>query len=127
MNDQQHLTQLPDQPADSAGTLAARPLAATTVWLHVMRAADGMCQCTGTCGNLHSRSGRRCDVTSTPQHRLSAGPADPMIPPTEAARLPETQLRAWCPVCWTGTLRRYRAATARAADRQRADQADTLF
>ena len=126
MNDQQHLTQLPDS-ADSAGAFAARPLAATATWLHVMRAAGGMCQCTGSCGNLHTKSGRRCDARSTPQHRLSAGPADPMTPPTVAACLPEDQLRAWCPGCWSGTLRRFRAASARFEARQRDDQADTLF
>ncbi|MFF7202053.1 hypothetical protein [Streptomyces sp. NPDC008141] len=96
----------------------SEPLAAVNTWIPVMEAAGRRCQCTGECGNPHTRGEGRCPRehdSYTSKHgrrvRLMAAPADPSTPPTQAVRLPASQLRAWCPECYAAAIRRARTAT----------------
>ncbi|GAA1003500.1 hypothetical protein [Streptomyces rhizosphaericus] len=98
------------------------PLVGADQWRTVMAAADYRCECTGACGNRHSRTGLRCDAThdkwtkATGRIRLTAGPIDPITPTRTAVLLPASDLRAWCPKCFAGAARRARAA---ATERER--------
>jgi hypothetical protein len=94
-----------------------RPLAAAGLWQRVVDAAGSRCQCTGSCGNQHSKTERRCgarhDVYAAEYGgwvRLVVAPANLTLPPAQAATLPEARLRAWCPRCYRAAQRRQRAA-----------------
>ncbi|ANS67956.1 hypothetical protein SLINC_5732 [Streptomyces lincolnensis] len=93
----------------------SEPLAAVDVWRPVMEAAGHRCQCTGACGNPHSKGGGRCPrehdgYTSKHGHRvrLMAAPADPLTPPATAVALPVGELLAWCPECQAAAVRQAR-------------------
>lgn len=103
-----------------------RPLVCATTWQTVMSAAGYRCQCTGSCGSQHSRTGGRCDRAHDQSgERLAAAPADLTLRPIDAARLPVSDLLAWCTGCRSKTARRQRAADA---NRARMDApTDTLF
>jgi len=111
------------------------PLACPDLWQAVMAAAAGRCQCRGTCGKNHAKTGGRCDHEHSGlahQHgggrvHLIAAPAEPadlLLPPHKTAALPKQQLAAWCPPCHQGTQ-----AAARAAHRKTAPatEPDSLF
>lgn len=106
---------------------APGPIAATATWQAAMESAGYRCQCAdGRCGSLHSDSGLRCDVVAdrTPRGRLLAAPADLALTDTEAAGLPVTELRAWCPACHKKASTRDRASRR---GREKTDLADSLF
>ncbi|MFJ7968533.1 hypothetical protein [Streptomyces sp. NPDC096324] len=99
----------------------SEPLAAVATWLPVMEAAGRRCQCSGQCGNPHAKGEGRCPrehdgYTSKHGHRirLMAAPADPSMPPTRAVTLPPSELRAWCPECYTAAIRRAAAPAVEA-------------
>ncbi|MFB7663944.1 hypothetical protein ACFC1R_08350 [Kitasatospora sp. NPDC056138] len=98
------------------------------LWLVVLAAAAGRCQCRGTCGKKHDKDGGRCKtVHGTGPVRLRAAPAEPadlLLPSHKAAALPKTALIAWCPECHDATRRA--AAKAREADAP-ATEPDALF
>ncbi|MCZ7415671.1 hypothetical protein [Streptomyces sp. WMMC897] len=84
----------------------SEPIVYADQWRTVMTAARWRCQCTGACGNTHTKGGSRCPR----QHdrhagkhrspvRLLAAPADPGVPTVRAVALPVEALRAWCPDC----------------------------
>ncbi|MFJ6212176.1 hypothetical protein ACIQGZ_02390 [Streptomyces sp. NPDC092296] len=109
------------------------PLAATPAWRAVMHTAGHRCQCTGQCGDPHTRGGGRCDREHDGHShrrgggtvRLLAAPADPAqlgLPAHRAAALPAGELAAWCPTCHDHT-RKTAARAAEAAD----TSADALF
>ncbi|MGK4581378.1 hypothetical protein [Kitasatospora sp. HPMI-4] len=86
------------------------------LWQAVMAAASGRCQCRGTCGKNHAKTGGRCDrVHGGYNNRhgggtvhLIAAPADPadmLLPAHKAAALPKHQVSAWCPACHDATHR----------------------
>jgi hypothetical protein len=86
-----------------------QPVAALPLRDAVLDQADGCCQCTGACGNSHTKGGGRCEHTDgslRDKHhgplRLLVAPADPArlaLPFHRAARLPADQLAAWCAPC----------------------------
>ncbi|MET9177779.1 hypothetical protein ABZX88_06075 [Kitasatospora aureofaciens] len=105
------------------------------LWLVVLAAAAGRCQCRGTCGKSHDKDGGRCKTVNGgygPRHgsgpvRLLAAPAEPadlLLPAHKAAVLPKTALIAWCPECHDATRRA--AAKARQANAP-ASEPDSLF
>jgi hypothetical protein len=101
------------------------PLVGAKTWNTVMDRAGGRCQCTGACGNQHTKTGLRCDVEHGAQMgrvRLIVAPADLTLSPTAAARVPAGELRAWCPTCHAKTATRQRAAD-RERERSEAAQA----
>jgi hypothetical protein len=93
----------------------------------VVAAAGRRCECKGTCGRSHSRSGFRCDR----EHdrggvRLVVAPHDRSTPLAVAAGLEADDLRAWCPDCHRLARRRHQEH----ADRTRRMQTpapDALF
>ncbi|MEV7346997.1 hypothetical protein [Streptomyces sp. NPDC093544] len=96
----------------------SEPLAAVGTWRPVMEAAGHRCQCEGECGQSHTKGDGRCPREHdhcTSKHgrriRLMAAPADPLATDVAAARLPASELRAWCPDC--------HGAAARLAKKQR--------
>jgi hypothetical protein len=105
------------------------PLAGTELWLVVIAAACGVCQCAGGCGTKH-RDGRNtpCSVahgerSSRGPVRLIAAPVDPSISAVEAAQLGAERLRAWCPTCFSGAV----AAGRKRAREAARPQEDSLF
>ncbi|WP_354641323.1 hypothetical protein [Kitasatospora camelliae] len=108
------------------------PLAGVALWQTVTTAATMRCQCTGTCGVKHAKSGGRCDREHggwAGKHgrvvRLTVAPLDPadmLLPPHRAAALPPERLAAWCPVCHDATR-----TSARRQVRAEPPQADALF
>ncbi|MEU7051487.1 hypothetical protein [Streptomyces eurythermus] len=97
----------------------SEPITGTAVWRPVMAAAGFRCQCTGQCGNAHSKAKGRCprkhDQAASKHRgpvRLIAAPADPLTPAVLACRFPAHALMAWCPDCHTAA-RRHATATAR--------------
>ncbi|UNO42439.1 hypothetical protein [Streptomyces sp. MST-110588] len=85
----------------------------------VMTRAAWRCQCTGQCGQPHTKSEGRCPREhggyagkSGGWVRLMAAPADPAASERQAASLPAARLRAWCPPC----LAAARQHTRRTAD-----------
>jgi hypothetical protein len=97
------------------------PIVGAEVWSRVMSAAEFKCECTGACGSKHTPNGRRtpgvqhrCPRVSAPgQPPLVAAPVDPTVPAVVAATLDASDLRAWCPRCFSGaTLAARRAAKA---------------
>ncbi|MFJ6139274.1 hypothetical protein [Kitasatospora sp. NPDC092286] len=86
------------------------PLAGAKTWQAVIDTANSQCQCSGSCGKDHTKTGGRCDRTHGShahkhgggQVRLIAAPAEPtglLLPPHQAAALPTSHLAAWCPAC----------------------------
>ncbi|MEU1115089.1 MULTISPECIES: hypothetical protein [unclassified Streptomyces] len=98
----------------------SEPLTGATTWRPVMRAAGFRCQCTGACGNPHTKGQGRCPREHdhyTREHqghrvRLIAAPADPLTTAVAAAAMAAADLVAWCPECHTAAARRARKATA---------------
>lgn len=108
-------------------TVHTTPLGAPAAWAPVVQSAGGRCQCTGACGRTHSKTGLRCDREHDQAGvRLLVAPADLTLPPTQAARLPRADLRAWCPDCHKKARRRQ---ADHDANRRRLDDtpADALF
>ncbi|MFE4682578.1 hypothetical protein ACFRNJ_17330 [Streptomyces sp. NPDC056721] len=100
--------------------MKSQPIVGAGVFNTVMESAGHRCQCTGQCGNSHTKGEGRCPHEHdgyTSKHgrrvRLVAAPADPLASAVTAAGLPSAELRAWCPDCLT--------AAARAARRQLPD------
>ncbi|MFJ5775080.1 hypothetical protein [Streptomyces sp. NPDC093094] len=92
--------------------MKSQPIVGAAVFNAVMDAAGYRCQCGGRCGNPHSRDGGRCPREHdhyTSKHgrrvRLMAAPVDPLATDLTAARLPASELRAWCPDCHTAAAR----------------------
>lgn len=97
----------------------SEPLTGTATWRPVMRAAGYRCQCTGACGNPHTKGQGRCPhehdhYTSKHGHRvrLIAAPADPLATAVTAAALHASKLLAWCPDCHTAAARAARRAAS---------------
>ncbi|MFB7610374.1 hypothetical protein [Streptomyces gardneri] len=88
------------------------PLAAADLFHTVMEAARHRCQCAGACGQPHTKGegrcprehGRHAGKHSGPT-RLMAAAADPLTTELAAAALPASELRAWCPPCFTAARR----------------------
>jgi hypothetical protein len=109
----------------STETTQSKPLVATALWEVVMEAAGWTCQCAGSCGSKHSVTARQCDAKHHGTTRLTAAPADLGLPPAQAAVLPASELRAWCPPCYRAGRKQ---AAAHDAERRRLEQhADALF
>jgi hypothetical protein len=86
--------------------MRSQPIVGAAVFAAVMEVAGYRCQCSGECGNPHTKGGGRCQhehdhYTSKHGHRvrLMAAPADPLATDVEAARLSASALRAWCSGC----------------------------
>lgn len=102
------------------------------LWRAVMDLAGSRCQCSGACGNTHTKTKGRCDrVNGTPARRhggrmlLLAAPAAPAelhLPAHIAAALPASRLAAWCPACHDGARKHTTPAPA-----GREDTAPSLF
>lgn len=89
------------------------PIVGAALFRTVMQAAGYRCQCTGECGNPHTKGDGRCQHEHdhyTSKHgrrvRLMAAPVDPLATDVVAARLPASGLRAWCPDCHSAAARR---------------------
>ncbi|MFH8284713.1 hypothetical protein [Streptomyces antibioticus] len=92
--------------------MKSQPIVGGAVFNTVMEVAGHRCQCGGECGNPHNRDGGRCPREHdhyTSKHgrrvRLMAAPVDPLATDLTAARLPASELRAWCPDCHTAAAR----------------------
>ncbi|MFF2569549.1 hypothetical protein [Streptomyces sp. NPDC058084] len=101
------------------------PLAAADLFHTVMEAAQHRCQCDGACGQPHTKGEGRC----TREHgrhagkhsgpiRLMAAAADPLTTDLAAAALPASELRAWCPPCFTAARRAAQRTAAAPGDDQ---------
>jgi hypothetical protein len=95
--------------------MKSQPIVGAAVFTAVMEAAGYRCQCTGACGNPHAKGSGRCQHEHehyTSKHgrrvRLMAAPADPLATNVAAARLPASELRAWCPDCHEAAARQAR-------------------
>jgi hypothetical protein len=91
------------------------PVLAAATYVQVVTAADGRCECAGSCGRDHRAGGGRCprghaaaavlgqssDLTT----RLYVAPADPAVPTHQAYRVPVEDLTAWCRPCLDGAQR----------------------
>ncbi|MFF8095752.1 hypothetical protein [Streptomyces sp. NPDC016675] len=92
--------------------MKSQPIVGAAVFTAVMEAAGYHCQCHGECGNPHAKGEGRCPHEHdhyTSKHgrlvRLMAAPVDPLATDVAAARLPASELRAWCPDCHTAAAR----------------------
>lgn len=92
--------------------MKSQPLVGAAVFSAVMGSAGYRCQCEGECGNTHAKGDGRClheHDHYTSKHgrrvRLMAAPVDPLATDVAAARLPASELRAWCPDCHTAAAR----------------------
>ena len=85
--------------------MTPEPIVGADLFRAVMAAAGGQCQCTGQCGQSHTKTGGRCLRQHGGRVRLVAAPADPATPDRQAVILPAGRLRAWCPACLTGAQR----------------------
>ncbi|MGW5420220.1 hypothetical protein [Streptomyces sp. NPDC003943] len=105
--------------------MRSEPIAAAGLFRAVMVAAGHRCQCEGKCGQPHTKGEGRC----TREHgrhagkhggpiRLMAAAADPLATELAAAALPASELRAWCPPCFTAARRAAQRATAAPDDDQ---------
>ncbi|MET9293826.1 hypothetical protein [Streptomyces sp. NPDC003077] len=102
----------------------SEPIAYAEQWRAVMEAAGYRCECVGQCGSQHVKGRGRCqrehDQLAGKQRgpvRLMAAPLDLNLPPTRAAALPPSELRAWCVDCHTDARRAAtRAAPAPVVD-----------
>ncbi|MEU6160949.1 hypothetical protein [Streptomyces sp. NPDC047130] len=97
----------------------SEPIVAVTTWRPVMVAASWVCQCQGACGDPHERTAgtcaRRHDSFSSKHGsriHLIAAPADLSLPTAQAASLLPSQLRAWCPRCFSAARRAARRTSA---------------
>ncbi|MFI1849705.1 hypothetical protein [Streptomyces sp. NPDC020480] len=101
----------------------SEPIVYAAAWRPVMKAAGYRCQCTGQCGNPHTKGGGRC-AREHDQHaskhrgpvRLIAAPADTCTSARAAAQLPAAELRAWCPDCHDAARRAAQRAARTAPD-----------
>ncbi|MET9654609.1 hypothetical protein ABZZ44_30665 [Streptomyces sp. NPDC006460] len=99
------------------------PLAAADLFHTVMEAAQHRCQCAGACGQPHTKGEGRC-TREHGRHAGKHGPirlmaaADPLTTELAAAALPASELRAWCPLCFTATRRAAQRAAAAPGDDQ---------
>ncbi|GCD44140.1 hypothetical protein [Streptomyces paromomycinus] len=107
----------------------SEPIVYAALWRPAMEAAGFRCQCTGQCGSRHVKAGGRCPREHdqyASKHRgpvhLLAVPADLTASDTLACRAAVTELRAWCPDCYTAAR-----AAARKAARTAAAAQDGLF
>src|SRR5690606_24835702 len=99
----------------------SEPIVYADTWRRVMEAAGWRCQCTGQCGNTHTKTEHRCGREHDQYGRggvvrLTAAPADPSTDPLAAARLPVGELRAWCSPCRTQAARAERRTSQQAPD-----------
>ncbi|WP_405931017.1 hypothetical protein [Streptomyces sp. NBC_00827] len=101
----------------------SEPIVGAALFRTVMQAAGHRCQCEGECGQPHSKGGGRCPHEHeryTSKHgrrvRLMAAPVDPLATDVAAARLPASELRAWCPDCRTAAVRLTRKQSAARAE-----------
>ncbi|MHA5050275.1 hypothetical protein [Streptomyces sp. SD15] len=92
--------------------MRSQPIVGAAVFTTVMEAVGHRCQCEGECGQPHTKGDGRCPHEHdhhTSKHgrrvRLIAAPADPLATDVAAARLPASELRAWCPDCHAGAGR----------------------
>ncbi|MEW1914634.1 hypothetical protein AB0442_40730 [Kitasatospora sp. NPDC085895] len=103
----------------TAGRVPPLGGATDSLWLAVLAASAGRCQCRGACGTSHAKHGGRCqrEHGGYQQHhgggtvRLIVAPADPadlLLPAHRAAALPKRALAAWCPTCHDGARTRAR-------------------
>ncbi|MEU0894228.1 hypothetical protein [Streptomyces massasporeus] len=95
--------------------MKSQPIVGAALFTAVMEAAGYRCQCGGECGQLHTKGDGRCQHEHdhyTSKHgrrvRLMAAPVDPLATDVAAARLPASELRAWCPDCHGAAARRAR-------------------
>ncbi|MET9409557.1 hypothetical protein ABZX90_27890 [Streptomyces sp. NPDC002935] len=95
--------------------MKSQPIVGAAVFNTVMEAASHRCQCEGECGQPHTKGDGRCQHEHdhyTSKHgrrvRLMAAPADPLATDVAAARLPASELRAWCPDCHGAAARHAR-------------------
>lgn len=84
------------------------PLGNPPAWSLVMDRCAGQCECTGSCGRKHDPCGRGTT-------RPTVAPADLALSPVEAAHVPVSGLRAWCPDCHRLARRRHAQAAVRRA------------
>ncbi|MBW1604194.1 hypothetical protein JJV70_19235 [Streptomyces sp. JJ66] len=108
----------------------SEPIVYADQWRTVMAMAGRRCQCTGQCGNPHTKAGGRCPRghdRHASKHRgpvrLLAAPADLTLSALAAASLPPGELWAWCPDCHDAARR---AAQRTKRHTTSADQ-DALF
>lgn len=91
----------------------------TRLRTQVVDGADGRCQCTGQCGRSHRKGHGRCHVLDTEPHWLILAPASGADRAARAARVPASELHAWCPGCLDRVDLRTRTTRAAAqADEQ---------
>ncbi|WP_328553413.1 hypothetical protein [Streptomyces sp. NBC_00358] len=95
--------------------MKSQPIVGAALFRTVMEAAGYRCQCSGECGQPHTKGDGRCRHEHdhhTSKHgrrvRLMAAPADPLATDVAAARLPASELRAWCPDCHGAAARHVR-------------------
>ncbi|WP_329117472.1 hypothetical protein [Streptomyces sp. NBC_01465] len=86
------------------------PIVAADLFRTVMAAAGGRCTCAGACGSPHAKTEGRCPrehntYAANRPVRLIAAAADPLTPDRQAAALPGSELRAWCPECFAAARR----------------------
>lgn len=103
------------------------PIAAADVWLPVIEAAQGRCQCIGWCGKKHAdrhkRPGR-CEHEQG-QHISDIGEIELIAAPLEYSESfppPDAVLFAWCRPCYDG-----RRLLARREAKARPPQSEGLF
>lgn len=96
------------------------PIVCRALWLAVIEAAGGQCECSSACGKNHR--GGRCQriegqgVHSLGRIHLSAVPKRLGMPFHMAASLPAADLKAVCPECFKGmAASNKKAAEGRAA------------
>lgn len=92
--------------------MKSQPIVGAALFRTVMETAGYRCQCSGECGQPHTKGDGRCQHEHdhhTSKHgrlvRLMAAPADPLATDVAAARLPASELCAWCPDCHTAAAR----------------------
>ncbi|WP_432127440.1 hypothetical protein [Streptomyces sp. bgisy082] len=103
----------------------SEPIAAAGLFRAVMVAAGHRCQCEGECGQPHTKGEGRCTKVHdayASKHggpvRLMAAAADPLTPDRQAAALSASELRAWCPPCFTAVRRAAQRSAAAPGDDQ---------
>lgn len=104
------------------------PIVYRALWLAVITAAGGQCECSSACGKKH-KDGRCSKLEGQglagKELHLSAIPQDLGLPVHKAATLPARELKAVCPECFKGiTAASKRAAVGRAVA---ATEQDSLF
>jgi hypothetical protein len=89
------------------------PIWGSDLWRQVVANAQGMCQCTGQCGQKHARTGGRCDIAEGRRsEHLIAAPAVLPCAFHVAATLKAPQLIALCVKCFGGRNRIAQKSTA---------------